>query len=288
MGGGGVGGVDDGVDGFVAFALADGEKFSGLSGFGFEVVEEGIAVALQDGEGFGVGGMAFGEEVSVGNGGFGAFLDHALGEVAGGFDKSDVVHQGEGLKWGVGDFLADVADLAAGAIEDELAGRGNGTLPIGIHTFSVEVGAFGGGVFCPGIGGDDLPESGGLVGFDGRAAEFVVEEAGSMKGHVTDGETVHAIAWTPGEEAVFGVTLVEDGVAFGRLLESVAGDEEAIHFFDIPAGVHEFDGKPVEELGVAGEFALEAKILRCFDEADGEEVLPHPVDSNAGSDGITA
>ena len=97
VGGGGVGGMDDGVDGFVTFALADCQEFLGFFRGGSEVREEGVAIAFQDGEGFGVGGMAFGEEVSVGEGGFRAFRDHALGEMAGGLEEGDVVHQGEGL-----------------------------------------------------------------------------------------------------------------------------------------------------------------------------------------------
>lgn len=92
VGGGGVGGVGDWVDGFVAFAVADHEEFFGFFGVGFEVSGEVVAVPFEDGEGFGVGGVAFGEEVAVGEGGFGAFLDHALGEVAGGFEEGDVVH----------------------------------------------------------------------------------------------------------------------------------------------------------------------------------------------------
>ena len=138
--------------------------------------------------------MAFGEEVAVGEGRFGAFLDHALGELAGGFDEGDVVHEGEGLERGVGDALADVADLAAGAIEDELARWRDGPLPVGIHAFAVEVGAGGWGVAGAGVGGDGFPEAGGLVGFDGGAAEGGVEEAGGVEGHVADGEAVHAVA----------------------------------------------------------------------------------------------
>jgi hypothetical protein len=44
VGGGGVGGVGDGVDGFVAFAVADHQEFFGFFGVGFEVLLEVVAV----------------------------------------------------------------------------------------------------------------------------------------------------------------------------------------------------------------------------------------------------
>ena len=232
--------------------------------------------------------MAFGEEVAVGEWGFGAFLDHAPGEMAGGLEEGDIIHQGEGLKGGVGDALADVTDFPTGTIKDELARWRDGAFPVGIHALAVKIRAGGWLVAGAGVRGDRLPKPGGLVGFDRGTAEFWIEEAGGVEGHVADGEAVHTVAWAAGEEAVFGVALVEDGIAFRGLLEGVAGDKEAIHLFDIPTGVHEFDGEPVEEIGVAGDFALEAEIFGGFDQTDGEEVLPHTVDGDPGGDWIIA
>ena len=44
VGGGGVGGVGDGVDGFVAFAVADHEEFRSFFRVGLEVEGEVVAV----------------------------------------------------------------------------------------------------------------------------------------------------------------------------------------------------------------------------------------------------
>ena len=87
-----MGGMDDGVDAFVAFGSSGGEEFLSFIGGLLEVIEEKIAVLFENGEGFGVGGVAFGEEVAVGESVVWSFLEHALGEVAGGFEEGNIIH----------------------------------------------------------------------------------------------------------------------------------------------------------------------------------------------------
>ena len=55
-----------------------------------------------------------------------------------------------------------------------------------------------------------------------------------------------------------------------------------MEFFERPAGFHEFDGEPVEEVGVGGEVALIAEVFLGFDEPAAEERGPVAVDDDAG------
>ena len=45
--------------------------------------------------------------------------------------------------------------------------------------------------------------------------------------------------------------------------------------------ITEFDGEPVEQLGVAGPFPLLAEIVNRFDKSHAEQHLPHPIHGNA-------
>ena len=65
------------------------------------------------------------------------------------------------------------------------------------------------------------------------------------------------------------------------------GEDDGLHeSFDIPTGVDEFEGKVVEEFGVAGPGSLRSKIFGSFDKAGAEELLPEAVHGNAGGEGI--
>lgn len=99
-------------------------------------------------------------------------LDGIGGEVAGGLDELGVVEGDEGLERGVGEVTPDAEDLAGGGVEDFHGGMGGGALPEGVEGAAVELVA---GVLLveASVGlvhGDGLPDSFGLVGFDGWSA----------------------------------------------------------------------------------------------------------------------
>ena len=56
--------------------------------------------------------------------------------------------------------------------------------------------------------------------------------------------------------------------------------------FDVPAVVHEIDGEPVEQLGVAWVFALGAEVGGGGDEAGAEEHLPDAIHCDAGGERV--
>ncbi len=65
-----------------------------------------------------------------------------------------------------------------------------------------------------------------------------------------------------------------------------AGDDQANDVFLAPAIFPEFDGEPVEQFAVEGDFALDAEIFGGFDEASPEEGLPDAVDLDACGEGM--
>src|SRR5450755_626086 len=50
---------------------------------------------------------------------------------------------------------------------------------------------------------------------------------------------------------------------------------------DVPSTVTEFHGEPVEQFGVSGPLAHDAKVFRGFDDTGPKEFVPHAVDGYA-------
>ena len=51
--------------------------------------------------------------------------------------------------------------------------------------------------------------------------------------------------------------------------------------FLIPAVLHKIGGQPIEQIGVGGRFAIEAKVARGVHDAASEMVLPNTVDEHS-------
>ena len=248
-----------------------------------------VIQAVDQGAGFGGGGIAreqHAEAIAQAAGGVGAtFLHHALAERAGGFDEGDVVHEVEGLHGSVGAGFADDAGLATGGVEGHHHGRRDGAFPERVEAAAVEVVAVALSVVHV-LHGGLFPESGGLIGHDGRATDLFGEQAGGEEGLVADGFGGQAEAGASCEEAVFGVAGDQIGRGGGGLAIGCGGDHQANHGFDVPVGADEFGGEPVEEFGMAGWFALDTEVLGGFDEAGAEDGLPEAVDGDTGGEGI--
>ncbi len=58
--------------------------------------------------------------------------------------------------------------------------------------------------------------------------------------------------------------------------------------FDVPTVIHEVDGEPVEQIGMAGELALGAEVGGRGDEAGTEEALPEAIHFDAGWERVLA
>jgi hypothetical protein len=56
----------------------------------------------------------------------------------------------------------------------------------------------------------------------------------------------------------------------------------------VPATLHEFDGKPIEQVLVGGRIALRAEIVEDFRNAGPEEQLPKVIDVDAGGERVAA
>src|ERR1700728_5019303 len=54
-------------------------------------------------------------------------------------------------------------------------------------------------------------------------------------------------------------------------------DHQLVHMLDVPSTLAEFDGKPVEQLGMSGPLAHDAEVFGSFDDAGSEKLIPHAV-----------
>ena len=121
----------------------------------------------------------------------------------------------------------------------------------------------------------------GLRRLDAGAADRAIQEAAGREGRVADDFGVETHSLLPGEQQIAGILVFQIGAKLGRLAVGVAGDDEAVHFFERPAAADELGGEPVEQLGMRGEGALRAEIFLGFDEAAAEIVHPDAVHLDA-------
>ncbi len=285
--GGEFGGIETGGD----RRLAEGDGLGSFPGGGAIAVEmpgEGLG---DDGE-FVWGGLtgedgAPGEADPVG-GCWAAFGEHALGEIAGGLEVLDVVHQLEGLQRGVAAFAAGAGAFAIGGIEGGHEGGRRGALEEDVEAAAVE-GWAGVLLVVAGIGTDEadgFPDVGGLIGFDALAAHREIGEAGDEQGVVAELFGIEPEAWAAGEQTVVGIAGEEIGGDAGRLSIGGGGDEETDEGLGVPAGVAVVECEPVEEIGMTGHFALGTEILGGADEAFAEELLPETIGGDAGGEWV--
>ncbi len=189
-----------------------------------------------------------------------------LAEVFCDLDEHGIVHEGEGLEGGVGAAALGEAGFAGGGVEGGEEGEGGGAFLVDVDGAAEAVGAFGGVPFGVAVG--DFGDALGLRGADGWAEHFFAEEAGGGEGGVADD---------------FGFeTLAREGVG----LVGVGGDDEAVEFFEGPAGFDKGEGEVIEEGLVGGEFALHAEVIESGDDAGAEEGGPVAIDDDAGGEGV--
>ncbi len=97
----------------------------------------------------------------------------------------------------------------------------------------------GGPVGAVGAGHEFFPQAGRLVGGDRCAADLFVEQAGDRQGLVADEFGGEADARPAREETVIRVFSVKLGRDVGGSAVGGAGDDEALHGFDVPVTLHE-------------------------------------------------
>src|SRR5690606_38033723 len=98
-------------------------------------------------------------------------------------------------------------------------------------------------------------------GFHGRSAESGIEEARGSQSVVPYHPGGEAEARGTGEEAVRGILLEQLGSDVTALAIGFARGDETQEVAYVPSALDEFDGEPVEKLGVGGEFPLQAEVL---------------------------
>ena len=120
-----------------------------------------------------------------------------------------------------------------------------------------------------------------MIRIDRRAADFFDKETADGECLISDDVGRKALAGTTGEEAVVRVGFQELRIQVGLLTIGGAGDDEALEVFDVPSGVDEFGGEPVEEIRMRGFLSLDTEVFGCFYETGAEIFLPVAIDGDA-------
>ena len=137
------------------------------------------------------------------------------------------------------------------------------------------------------LGAGVLPKTGGLVGHDWFTTHAAVKQATDCEGVVADLFSCQANAGATGEKAVLRVFLQQVHLGGNGGLAVGGGEGDGLaESLDVPAGVHEINRDPVQQLGMRGELALHAEVLARSDDPATEEHLPDPVHEHAGGEGI--
>ena len=187
------------------------------------------------------------------------------------------------MQWRVGSIRTDLADSALSAVEEK--GRCAGPSPEGIDGASVLSRADAGHV---GLSAheDLFPDSFRLPGLDRRSTDHGIEETRRSEGVVTDHPRGKPKARGSGEKSIVWIPLSELRGGVATLAERLAGNKESKNMAGIPIVLHQFDGKPIEELGVGRCFSLQSEIFRGSDEPFSKDKLPEMIGNYAGGQGV--
>ena len=194
-----------------------------------------------------------------------------------------IVERDEGLQRCVRAFAPHARGLAARGVENVQRRRRRGALPERVEAATVERLATVAFVIARGAPrhGDGLPDPLGLVGLHARAADLSDEKPTGREGGIADHLTVHPETRAAREQAVRRVALDLCARGGRALPVGRAGDDEFHQPLHVPAALAEFDGEPVEKLGVRWSVAHDAEILGRFDESGAENFLPEAVHRHA-------
>ena len=211
-----------------------------------------------------------------------------FGEKAGRFHPGRIVQGREGVQGRTRPTGFDPAGLAVGRVEH--VDRADGSSPEGVEAAAVQVVTLGGGVFETAVfrHAEGFPDFFGLIGKNGRSPQAIDQQTGVGEGPVAKDHGGQAKTAGPADETVFRIVFALPVVHFTGLPIGRARDDQPVHFLLAPTQILEFHGQPVQEIEVKGVLALHAEIFGGFDQADSEKPLPHPVDLDAGGQGLFA
>ena len=129
--------------------------------------------------------------------------------------------------------------------------------------------------------GDRFPDPFGLIGLHAGASDCGRKQAARRQRQVAHHLGVHAEARPARKEPVLGIDLELVFTDPGGLPVRRRRHHQADQLFDVPAGLAEFHGQPVEQLRVRRRLALRSEIFRRLHQAGSENLLPEAIDRDA-------
>ncbi len=274
----------------VGARFADGDQLAGVGIVALIVREQRRQRFLHDRRLLGAEGpaeQAPGHEVDATFGRDG-LLERELGERAGRLDELRVVQRDQRLQRRVGALAADRAELAVRGVEDVERCRRRRPLPERVHAAAIK-GLARIALVVARVAADDghrLPDPFRLVWLDAGAADLGREQAARGQSVVADHLGIEPVARAAREQPILRVLLQRYLRDHGRLAVGGGGHQHLEEALDVPALLAEFDGQPVEQLGVAGQIAGDAEVAAAADQAVAEKLLPEPVDRDPRRQGM--
>ena len=126
----------------------------------------------------------------------------------------------------------------------------------------------------------------GLRGLHARPPLFSREQARRRERLVADHLRRQPHAGSTGDESVLRITGDEFGSGSGGLPVGGTRDHQPHDGLRIPPAIDQFACQPIEQLRMAWQFSLAAKLFARRDDTDAEEPFPEPVGNHAGRERI--
>src|SRR5579885_3791518 len=99
-----------------------------------------------------------------------------------------------------------------------------------------------------------------------------MQQAAGFESLVADELGGQAQTGLAGEQDVIGIARHQFGADGGGLPVGGRGNDQALDVFHVPVVVHEFDGQPVQQLGVGRLVALGAEVFGGEDDTAAEQL----------------
>ena len=94
------------------------------------------------------------------------------------------------------------------------------------------------------------------------------------------------MARTTSKQTIFGILLQQSRGDLRALPIGMAGQDALHETLHVPVVLDEAKGQPVQEFGMAGQFALGAEVGARPDQSRAEELLPNAIDRHPGGQGV--
>ena len=139
-----------------------------------------------------------------------------------------------------------------------------------------------------GVAIGQLGDALGLGRLDAGAANRRIQQAARLQGFIANEFGGQPQARLPGQQCIIRIALLQFFADLGRLPVGGRRHDEPVELLQAPPALAEFAGETIQQFRMRRLVALRAEILRSFDDAAPEKLVPHAIHRHARGERILA